>query len=49
MYGASSTAIAGVETMLVQTGLDAFWLVVSAVAVVMSGVVVTRLWPKKEF
>jgi LPXTG-motif cell wall-anchored protein len=35
--------------MLAQTGLDSFWMVVSGVAFVMAGVVLTRLRPKKEF
>ena len=51
MYGASSSTAAGVgsATLLAQTGLDSFWLVVSGVAFVMAGVVMTRLRPKKEF
>lgn len=51
MYGANgSLATAGASaTTLAATGLDAFWIVVSSVAFIMAGVVLTRLRPKEEF
>ncbi|WP_197060627.1 hypothetical protein [Arthrobacter sp. L77] len=51
MYGANgSLAATGASaTTLAATGLDAFWIIVSSVAVVMAGVVLTRLRPKEEF
>jgi hypothetical protein len=51
MYGANGSAAAtGVAaTTLAASGLDAFWIVVSSVAFIMAGVVLTRLRPKEEF
>lgn len=51
MYGANgSAAAAGASAAtLAATGLDAFWIIVSGVAFVMAGVVLTRLRPKEEF
>lgn len=51
MYGINGSAatLGASATTLAATGLDAFWIVVSGVAFVMAGVVVTRLRPKEEF
>lgn len=51
MYGANgSLAATGVSaTALAATGLDVFWIIVSSVAFIMAGVVLTRLRPKEEF
>ncbi|WP_167399004.1 hypothetical protein [Arthrobacter pityocampae] len=51
MYGANgSAAAAGASAAtLAATGLDAFWIIVSSVAFIMAGVVLTRLRPKEEF
>lgn len=51
MYGANGTAatVGASATTLAASGLDAFWIVVSSVAFIMAGVVLTRLRPKEEF
>lgn len=51
MYGNGTGAAAagGGVTTLASTGLDAFWVVVTAVALIMAGVVLTRLRPKEEY
>lgn len=48
MYGASTMGTTSAAT-LAMTGLDSFWVVVSGVAFVMAGVVLTRLTKKQEF
>lgn len=48
--GGSAAAAAGTSaTALAATGLDVFWIVVSAVALTMAGVVLTRFRPKEEY
>ncbi|WP_168199764.1 hypothetical protein [Citricoccus sp. SGAir0253] len=51
MYGTSGIAATtgASATALAATGLDVFWIVVSSVAFIMAGVVLTRLRPKEEF
>ncbi|MEO9248366.1 hypothetical protein ABDK96_11800 [Citricoccus nitrophenolicus] len=51
MYGATeNVAASGVAaTALAATGLDVFWIIVSGVAFIMAGIVLTRLRPKEEF
>lgn len=50
MYGTSGNlTAAGTATALAATGLDIFWIIVSGVAFIMAGVVLTRLRPKEEF
>jgi hypothetical protein len=49
MYGAGGSAAAGGAATLAVAGLDAFWVVVSGVAFIMAGVVLTRLRKTEEF
>jgi hypothetical protein len=55
MYGAGTSATgAGLATSagagtLAATGVNAFWIMITAVAVIMLGLLVLRLRPKDEF
>ncbi len=55
MYGASSSSAgAGLASSagagaLAATGVTGFWIMISAMAVIMLGVLVMRLRPKDEF
>lgn len=51
MYGATTTTVAGTgaTATLAATGFDSFWLVVTAMAVIMGGIMLHRLRPKREY
>jgi len=53
MYGSNVSAAAGSAAAgtgaLAHTGADVFWLVVTALAAIMLGLMFLRLRPKKEF
>ena len=54
MYGAGSGAVGAVGAVggaggLAMTGFNTFFLVLTGIALVMAGVLITRLVPRREF
>lgn len=51
MYTATTTTAAGTgaTAALAATGFDTFWLVVTGMAVIMGGIMLNRLRPKREY
>lgn len=49
MYGVSGSAGAAGATTLAATGANTIWMVLTGVAAIMLGMMLTRLVPKKEF
>lgn len=49
MYGVSGSAGAAGAATLAATGTNTVWMVVTGMAAIMLGTMLTRLIPKKEF